>query len=555
MNKVINEVIFIQNTILSLEKKTIIDTFNELNNNLNLSNELIIDLITYEISLLPKIRPFIIEKIINFCKYFINLNINKYFNHSLLLNSMILSPIIIRKLLELNIYNYSDVLNLPLETYGIYTSLLFYPYYNKFGNRLIDKEFLELLNINSNIINDFINFGWVKNSIGYIIKFDDIENFQKLNFDFTQKIKWSYFEWSFQPYSLNFLSFSAHFGSIKIFKYLVLNNVEITDEDIISSISSNNIDIFSVLKSKFIFSEDLLAQACKYRHSDLFYWIYNNISNKNELFYYIYQFDINLSKFGFDNGISINFTDEFFNSHLHHATYNGNLSLVVYLVESGISIDQLNYQLSSPLNISISSNFYTICKYLIFKHAKINYLQNEIRHSPFFIAAEKNFLLIQKLLIKNGANINIKNSLGEHILIRCVEKGNLNTVEFLLNNNIDINIINEQGDTSLHKAVFFGNFEMVKFLLFKNADPNIKNNSGLTPISFLPSLDILKLLVLNNSNIQFIDNNGNNLLILYCLHSNFECFNYLKNKFDLNYKNFKDQTVYDIIKLKNLNWE
>ena len=118
--------------------------------------------------------------------------------------------------------------------------------YTRNVSRHVDIDFSYL--VNPDDFDLLIYYGFLPSSIEYCMKYDDIEGFNTilsnpklLN---EKKAKWSPFEWGKKPSSLDFLSFSGIFGSIKCFKNLLMNNYIVNDSVLANVACSGNHDLF-----------------------------------------------------------------------------------------------------------------------------------------------------------------------------------------------------------------------------------------------------------------------------------------------------------------------
>jgi ankyrin repeat protein len=135
----------------------------------------------------------------------------------------------------------------------------------------------------------------------------------------------------------------------------------------------------------------------------------------------------------FNNGLSINYQDEYEDSILHNAVKYKKIEIVEYLLENG---------------------------------ADVNIEEND-GQTPLFNAAIHNNdgdMTITKLLLKKGANINHKDNDGKTPLILASTYGNIEFVKILLKEeNLDLNVRNslENGGTALTYA---NSAEVIKLL-------------------------------------------------------------------------------------------
>ena len=141
-----------------------------------------------------------------------------------------------------------------------------------------------------------------------------------------------------------------------------------------------------------------------------------------------------------------------------------------------------------------------------------------------------------KLLIENGANVNLKNTDGWTALMCLMvlnnKKNLLELIELLILNGTDINSVDEYGNNSLmifcqelnvDKCDVDLSLNIVKLLINNNINIDLKNNYGYTAISFCCEkpinkiyLDIIKLLLDNGADINITDNRDRTYLDIVC---------------------------------------
>jgi hypothetical protein len=134
----------------------------------------------------------------------------------------------------------------------------------------------------------------------------------------------------------------------------------------------------------------------------------------------------------------------------------------------------------------------------------------------------------------------------------------------LIHKGIDLEQVDEDGDTPLHIACAHQNIRIVKALISKKVNMNIKNKDGEIPLHIaigcpIPDLEIITLLVNNESDINSQDNKGDTPLMIIVKkysyiyeHSYVSRFNsiidMLMNKgADVNLKNDNKKAAIDII--------
>jgi len=164
-----------------------------------------------------------------------------------------------------------------------------------------------------------ILYGFSPRTIEYCLKYDDYNVLAELSLD-KEYAEWSPFEWSRKPQSLELLSFSGFFGSVKCFLFLLNSGYQLRDSIREMVICSCNYDLFQLVNNG---NRDL---SIKISHSIEFF-------NQKVLDYLIEYEDI--SKY-FDNEIV---------SPLHIASENGHLSHVQYFISKGVQINAKNTNL------------------------------------------------------------------------------------------------------------------------------------------------------------------------------------------------------------------
>ena len=136
---------------------------------------------------------------------------------------------------------------------------------------------------NTNDIDQLIEFGFVKSSIEYCLKFDFIENIVIYDI-LNQEAKWSPFEWSFKPENLDLLSFSGFFGSIKCFKYLLMKGFEINQGTISMVVCSGCYDLYHLCKGQQFLTPDIFLKTSEFCQLPLLVFMIENgfdINTKN----------------------------------------------------------------------------------------------------------------------------------------------------------------------------------------------------------------------------------------------------------------------------------
>lgn len=213
-----------------------------------------IDYLADRIIKLPSLRPFDILKSERLCDVFCK---NNDFRQKIL-NMINECPVLIYRLFMRGVFTFSEIepflhgrnsyilcfyFRKEISNFDTFIKTKIKPYF-------FDDSFFE----NETEIDFMIEHGFVDNSIEYCLKYDDIDVFRIFNISDDNMAKWSPFEWSRKPESLELLSFSGFFGSIKCFKHIIMNNFYINNQVRFSILSSgvsnlirlNNAEIISL---------------------------------------------------------------------------------------------------------------------------------------------------------------------------------------------------------------------------------------------------------------------------------------------------------------------
>lgn len=128
------------------------------------------------------------------------------------------------------------------------------------------------------------------------------------------------------------------------------------------------------------------------------------------------------------------------------------------------------------------------------------------------------FLRIIRILKEKGANVNIVDETDRTACSYAVTNNFLEAMEYLLPNDVDK--VGKDKFNNLHRAVMLGHMEMVRTLLKAKADINalvIKEGEGICCgvqlALFTHNSEMVQLLLDNDANINFEDDQKNNLLL------------------------------------------
>ena len=128
-----------------------------------------------------------------------------------------------------------------------------------------------------NLLHEYISYGYPKNSIEYILKFDEADELPEKTtepgFSWKKTTEESYFEPSVVPGGISYIQFAAFFGSVKSFKYILLNGVPAYDA-MQYAIYGNNLEIVKICENaNDLFTKELVFVAIKNFSNDIYSWL------------------------------------------------------------------------------------------------------------------------------------------------------------------------------------------------------------------------------------------------------------------------------------------
>jgi len=265
------------------------------------------------IIMLPKIRPHQLEKAVRlsveYCKSadFRLILLEKYYK----------CPVLIYQMYKKGVFVFEEI-----EPFlGNDNSFLLCYYFRKeikdfdsfISNKSKPDDFNKSFFENENDIDELIEYGSIKSSIEYCLKYDVIDDLAVFT-NFNQEARWSPFEWSYEPEYLDLLSFAGFFGSIKCFKHLLMKGFEINDNVLSMVVCGGCFDLFHLCQAKQLLTPILVCKASEFFH-------------------------LPLLVFMIENGIDYRAKCKDNWTALHYAAKDGHLSVVEYLINQKANIN------------------------------------------------------------------------------------------------------------------------------------------------------------------------------------------------------------------------
>ena len=257
-----------------------------------------------------------------------------------------------------------------------------------------------------------------------LLENDDIDGFisflsKNPTIDITKEQKlendgyyYQLFEWMISSISL--IDLCCLFGSLKCFKYLLLNKCQITNrgfEDTLHySIAGGNQEIINILKENRYSFENYLETSVKYHRYELTSWLHENYKCKPVFLpKCIKYYNIDAFFYFLERGHTLREIDELCCSCFHAASIIGSLPLVQFLIEKGANIEEKDDLQRTPLHIAFQHGHLSIIQYLIVKGADIEAKAND-DWTSLHMACQNEHLQLVKYLFEQGVNVDPEES-------------------------------------------------------------------------------------------------------------------------------------------------
>jgi len=232
------------------------------------------------IILLPKIRPHKLEKAvrlsIEYCP-------RRDFRVKILEKSNE-CPVLIYQLFKRCIFDFEEIKPYLSSTDSFLLCYYFRKNIDDFENftryKIKPYDFNKSFFEKTSQIDQMIEYGFLPSSIEYSLKYDVIGDLLDINIS-KQKAIWTPFEWSFKPKSLDLLSFTGFFGSIKCFKHLLMNGFEINQTVMSMVICSGCLDLFHLCQVPQFVSTESVCMAFEFYHLSIIEFLIENGADIN----------------------------------------------------------------------------------------------------------------------------------------------------------------------------------------------------------------------------------------------------------------------------------
>lgn len=273
------------------------------------------DFLIGKLIVFPLLRPHFLEQLVVFCKGLMN---NRDFKDNFVHKAVSECPVLIQRMYQCGFFDFQEINELIHQS-----GKIIYCYY--FYNHLKDQ--IGMFHRENNIeysyfeqeclYDELIQYGYPRISSEFSMKYDDLSSLIQLEtYNTIEYAKWSPFEWSERPNSLDVLSFCGIFGSIKCFKYFLENGYSINKSITENVICGGSFDLVHLCLPFIPINDGFVIKATKfYRKLLIDYFM--------EEGYDILSFDLSTNPY----------------SILSEAAFYGHLGLVEFFIGKGIDIE------------------------------------------------------------------------------------------------------------------------------------------------------------------------------------------------------------------------
>ena len=346
-----------------------------------------------------------------------------------------------------------------------------------------------------------------QNEVFILLREDDIDGFisflaNNSTFDITQQQILPMNEYYFYLFactwsrnSISLIDFCCFFGSLKCFKYLLLNKCKITKETLRWSIAGGNKEIINILKENGQKFEECLETSVKYHRYELTNWLNENYKCEEIILATCIEY-YNFEAFFYFLEKNIPFDED--DDEEEESTFGitivkiGHIPLFQYFLDK-VAAGELKYiRKKTSLVWAFRNDHTTIVQYLI---ENCGLLQaNDEGWSLLHNASFRGIDSVVRFLIDDGYQIEAQTNEGKTPLHIACENGHLSVVQSLIEKGANIEARDLKGCTPLHTASSVGKLDIVKYLISQGADKTAKTDSGQTPADLSLSNDIKEAL-------------------------------------------------------------
>lgn len=347
---------------------------------------------------------------------------------------------------------------------------------------------------------------------------------------------------SIEPFPL--VNYSAIYGSLKCFKFLIINDCDHTSKLDRCSIVGGNKEIVHIVEQQGYKFKKCLRPAVLSHRNELYEWIMDKYEPAPiDTESYVISYNEALLYYLIENGIPLHDASQppslcVYEAPLYYALEYMNIELADALIKHGENSTEplilfsefRNYctmYTVSPLSSKYKTfpdSLYkvefltedeveTIVKFLIINKADVN-KRDEEGYSPLEKAVIFCRFGVVKLLVESGAVL-YPDGKTRSLMIEASYRGDLDIVRYLYEHGGDVNE-ESYGRSPIITAITNDYSDIVQFLVEKGANVNSKSGSGYSPLYYSISqnnIHIVEFLLDHSANLDEINCKGETPLI------------------------------------------
>ncbi|XP_067670056.1 serine/threonine-protein phosphatase 6 regulatory ankyrin repeat subunit A-like [Haliotis asinina] len=239
-------------------------------------------------------------------------------------------------------------------------------------------------------------------------------------------------------------------------------------------------------------------------------------------------------------GSDVTLLDDYGESILHIACSGGRVDMLTFILSLGhFDINSRGRFGRTPVMVAAERGHRQVLDFLVSEGGDVSFRDTEDDSILHVACVGGDVEMVKHLLQMNVFNINSRGKYGRTPVMLAAEFGHIELFYFLVCRGGDLMLVDDNGDSILHVACG-GNVKMVKCLLSLDIIPiNSRGCRGNTPIMASASRGhkaVFEMFVKNQADLSLVNEDGNNVLHIACIHGSASIVNLLllKHAVDIN---------------------